>query len=759
MRWAWWLRSGLGNKLTFILETVQCPLLNLLTITYKPDQYLFTIAFWVKNFSNLNSMMMGDNFPQLKGQIYLDSAGCPPVPKQIMDCFYQDMISHHYGNPHSNNPSSLETTQRILGIQRKILNFLGTDESMYSIVFTMNASSSLELLSNSLNIENGKLVMLNACHTSVLGMAPVLAAKMSARVDDILVTVTEKQVNEILTRNDTKFAPGMNIFAYPAQCNFTGRRFPHLWVNQLADKGNWLVLIDAASYCATCSFNLNDHPADFLVLSFYKMFGFPTGVGALIVKNSSIRHLKRIFIGGGSVEALAIDPFYCALSKESLRSFESGTVPFQQILALEHGFNFVEHSLGGWINLSNHCQKLAENARTKMVSLKYDNGSNLIKLLGQDYCKLGPIISFLVLDRDGIPIGYSDVLRLASGENIHLRAGRFCNPGAAQEFLQLSSSQIKKNHRRGHICGDQNDQFDGAPTGALRISFSYSNTENDVIAWITFLRSCYLQAVPMPAFSATDPKDLRLADIFIYPIKSCGEYRVNKWQLSSAGLFLDRRFVIMDSHNRILTQKTNPLMKLIQIKAIDLFCRIMVVSALGMPDLVINFENEAEANGKLQICHRIDSYFTPQQHQAQDEWFSQFLGFPCRLITASNNIETPKGFMNKHHFLLISQSSVDVLKQEIHSEHVSSLSFRPNFVIEGTIPFIENEWIGKDITISGVQFSVKSLCERCQMICIDDEGKRKAQPLKALSKRRVGVYLFYCSDNWFLGFISNASST
>ncbi|CAG7731321.1 unnamed protein product, partial [Allacma fusca] len=40
---------------------------------------------------------------------------------------------------------------------------------------------------------------------------------------------------------------------------------------------NWYVLLDAASYVATNALDLSLHPADFIVLSFYKMFGFPTG--------------------------------------------------------------------------------------------------------------------------------------------------------------------------------------------------------------------------------------------------------------------------------------------------------------------------------------------------------------------------------------------------------------------------------------------------------------------------------------------------
>jgi molybdenum cofactor sulfurtransferase len=49
----------------------------------------------------------------------------------------------------------------------------------------------------------------------------------------------------------------------------------------------WMVLIDAAKGCATLPPDLSEYPADFVVLSFYKLFGYPTGLGALLVRNGA----------------------------------------------------------------------------------------------------------------------------------------------------------------------------------------------------------------------------------------------------------------------------------------------------------------------------------------------------------------------------------------------------------------------------------------------------------------------------------------
>jgi selenocysteine lyase/cysteine desulfurase len=53
-------------------------------------------------------------------------------------------------------------------------------------------------------------------------------------------------------------------------------------------------------------FSLAEHPVDAMAISFYKMFGFPTGVGALIVKKSFLAELKRPWFAGGTVDVVQV---------------------------------------------------------------------------------------------------------------------------------------------------------------------------------------------------------------------------------------------------------------------------------------------------------------------------------------------------------------------------------------------------------------------------------------------------------------------
>ena len=73
--------------------------------------------------------------------------------------------------------------------------------------------------------------------------------------------------------------PSPNLFAFPAQSNFSGVKHPLSLIDRAQERG-WRVLLDATAFAPTNPLDLNVAAPDFVVLSFYKMFGYPTGLGA-----------------------------------------------------------------------------------------------------------------------------------------------------------------------------------------------------------------------------------------------------------------------------------------------------------------------------------------------------------------------------------------------------------------------------------------------------------------------------------------------
>lgn len=64
--------------------------------------------------------------------------------------------------------------------------------------------------------------------------------------------------------------------------------------------------MDAAALAPTAVISLSDFPIDAMAVSFYKMFGYPTGVGALVVKKSFLAQLQRPWFAGGTVDVVQV---------------------------------------------------------------------------------------------------------------------------------------------------------------------------------------------------------------------------------------------------------------------------------------------------------------------------------------------------------------------------------------------------------------------------------------------------------------------
>ena len=78
-----------------------------------------------------------------------------------------------------------------------------------------------------------------------------------------------------------------------------------------------------------------------MALSFYKMFGYPTGVGALVARKEALAKLHRPWFAGGTINVASVqaDRFVLAAAP---RAFEDGTLDFTNIPAVELGLDLLE---------------------------------------------------------------------------------------------------------------------------------------------------------------------------------------------------------------------------------------------------------------------------------------------------------------------------------------------------------------------------------------------------------------------------------
>ena len=73
-----------------------------------------------------------------------------------------------------------------------------------------------------------------------------------------------------------------------------------------ARDAGWHVILDCAAFAPTNRLDLAAVKPDFVPLSFYKMFGYPTGVGALIYRHEALRALRRPWFAGGTITVASV---------------------------------------------------------------------------------------------------------------------------------------------------------------------------------------------------------------------------------------------------------------------------------------------------------------------------------------------------------------------------------------------------------------------------------------------------------------------
>ena len=106
-----------------------------------------------------------------------------------------------------------------------------------------------------------------------------------------------------MARNRPRSRRTPGLFALTAQSNITNAKNPLSLVQYAAGQG-YCTLLDAAALAPTSVMSLTETPVDAMAVSFYKMFGFPTGVGALVVKEEFLARLERPWFAGGTVDVV-----------------------------------------------------------------------------------------------------------------------------------------------------------------------------------------------------------------------------------------------------------------------------------------------------------------------------------------------------------------------------------------------------------------------------------------------------------------------
>jgi molybdenum cofactor sulfurtransferase len=436
------------------------------------------------------------------GHVYLDYTGGNIHPQSLVDRHYRFLQNDIYGNPHSNNTASLLSEKLVSEARQRVLNFFNAPD--YYCVFTQNASAALQIVGECYPFSSETHLLLTADnHNSVNGIREYCRNKggsytyCSMNYDDL--TINEPELNKQLTSHPDK---KNKLFAYPAQSNASGVQHSLTWITKAQEQG-WVVLLDAAAFVPTSKLDLSLSSPDFVPISFYKMFGYPTGIGCLLIKKSIFNKLKKPWFAGGTISLSAIN-YSGHFLKPDHERFENGTVNYLNIPAITTGLDFI--TAAGIHNINSRIKDLGYLFLSNLPKLLHDTGMPLIKLYGPANTENRGgtfLINFFDADEQQYPLQYIE--QLAAENKISLRTGCFCNPGIDELNNWVSADHLKK-YFTSRDYGDYDDmnQFIGKMRGAVRISFGFITTTIDIAKFIRFAKSLLNKSIPEVGLKVLD---------------------------------------------------------------------------------------------------------------------------------------------------------------------------------------------------------------------------------------------------------------
>jgi hypothetical protein len=238
---------------------------------------------------------------------------------------------------------------------------------------------------------------------------------------------------------------------------------------------------------------------------------------------------------------------------------------------------------------------------------------------------------------------------------------------------------------------------------------------------------------------------IQLSGINIYPIKSLGGIRLQNAKIGKKGLFLDRRWMLVDPAGHFLTQRNDPSMALIGLEWTAGGQHLQIFDKKNKQQSISLSIKPSENTTSISVQIWNDLCKAVTVGQIYDDWFTQALGRPCKLVYLPDASKRPVStkyakpsdevsFADGFPYLICNEASLSDLNQRL-AEEVSMDRFRPNLIFSGGKAWEEDQW--KSFQIGNVPFRSLKPCARCTLLTVNPITSEKGiEPLQTLSTFR-----------------------
>ncbi|MEI7735530.1 MAG: aminotransferase class V-fold PLP-dependent enzyme [Ferruginibacter sp.] len=428
-------------------------------------------------------------YPQLDaaGHVYLDYTGGNLYSKWQLQQHVAFLTNNVFGNPHSTNPTSSVSTMHVEATRKAVLEYFNAGDDYYC-VFTSNATQALKIVGESYPFDHKSIfLLLFDNHNSVNGIREY-AKRRGADFEYCPVYLEDLRIDEekLKLKLSSHKHKHNKLFAYPAQSNVSGVKHDLKWID-IAHQHGWDVILDAAAFVPSNPLNLQEVKPDYVPVSFYKIFGYPTGVGALLIQKKAFEKLDKPWFAGGTVSyaSVTMPEFFLVENQER---FEEGTLNYLSIPAVKIGLDWIQQL--GMFNIQKRLFCLTDYLLKTLQSLHHSNGKPLIHIFGPaNSLNRGSTIIMNFFDSNENKIDVTIIEQLANERKISIRMGCFCNPGIDEITNCITSDELSVFYSSRDDAKYDKIHFLGKMRGAIRVSLGLMTNYKDCELYLNFCRS------------------------------------------------------------------------------------------------------------------------------------------------------------------------------------------------------------------------------------------------------------------------------
>jgi cysteine desulfurase/selenocysteine lyase len=349
--------------------------------------------------------------------VYLDSAATSQKPRSVIESLV-DFYEHHNSNIHRGiHKLAEEATQAHEGARKRIADFIGA-RTAREVVFTRNATESINLLANAwgrANLKAGDLVLLTEMeHHSNLVPWYLLAEEIGLRLEFVPVT---DQGKLDLDAYRTLLEEEPRLVAFVHVSNMLGTINPVAQMTDLAHEAGALVLVDGAQSVPHLAVDVSELDVDFYAFSGHKMCG-PTGIGVFYGREALLEAMPPFMGGGDMIKRVSFDGF---TPNDIPWKFEAGTPAIAQAIGLGAAVDFLNDV--GIEDIHTHERALTGYALDRLSEVPG------VTIYGPELDARGGVVSYTMAG-----IHPHDVAQILDHDGIAVRAGHHCTMPLHERF-------------------------------------------------------------------------------------------------------------------------------------------------------------------------------------------------------------------------------------------------------------------------------------------------------------------------------------